>query len=82
MAKCRTDAVAREIYSSALLGMEFPGKGRGKREGVRTVNFNYTLFQAAFGQLIPWLPSLCGHRRRGARCSQAAVSQDSGDSIK
>lgn len=81
--KIRTEGVVKETYSSALSGVEFPGKGRGKkRDGVRTVNFNYTVFQAAFGQLIPWLPSLCGHRRRGARCSQAAVSQDSGNGIK
>ncbi len=83
MARYKAKAVARETYSSAFLGVEFSGKSRGKKnDGVRTVNFNYTLFQAAFGQLIPWLPSLCGHRRRRTQFSQAAVSQDSGDGIK
>lgn len=83
MAKYKTKAVVRETYSSAFLGVIFPGKSRGKkRDGVRTVNFNYTLFQAAFGQLIPWLPSFCGHRRRRAQFSQATVSQDSGNGIK
>lgn len=82
MVKYTTEETGRVIYSCALLAVEFPGKeSEKKRDGVRTVNFNYPLFQAAFGQLIPWLPSLCGHRRRGARCSQDAVSQDSEDSI-
>lgn len=51
--------------------LEFPGNGRGKkRDGVHTVNFNYPLIQAAFGQLIPQLPFLYGHRRREVWCSQ------------
>lgn len=53
-----------------------PRKGRaGKSDGVHSGNFNYTLFLAEFGQLIPRLPSLCAHGSRGARCSQAWVPQ-------
>lgn len=65
----------------AFLGVKFPGKGRGKkRDGVHTGNFNYTLFLAEFGQLIPRLPSLCGHRRReaiGAHISHMIVEMAS-----
>lgn len=64
MANYKTKAGAKEICGSAFFSVNFPGKGRGaNRDGVHTGNFNYTLFQAEFGQLIPRLPSLCGHRR-------------------
>lgn len=59
---------------SVRCGIPWEREGK-KRDSVHTVNFNYPLIQAAFGQLIPRLPFLYGHRRTGVWCSQAAVSQ-------
>lgn len=56
-------------------GISWKGRER-KSDDIHTGNFNYTLFVAEFGQLIPRLPSLCGRRSREARCSRAAVSHD------